>query len=75
MNITRRNVLQGIAAGSALPTLPHAANLNTKSRPNILFIMVDQLHHKAISALGNSNVNTPNIDRLIRSGTSFETCQ
>ena len=75
MNMTRRKVLQGIAGATALPALPHAAALRAKSRPNILFILVDQLHHKAISALGNSNVQTPNIDRLVHSGTTIETCQ
>lgn len=40
-------------------------------RPNIVFVHVDQLHHKAISAYGCAHVHTPNIDRIIRNGYSF----
>ncbi len=41
------------------------------SAPNIVFVHVDQLHHRAISAYGAQHVRTPNIDRLITEGTSF----
>lgn len=40
-------------------------------KPNIVFIMVDQMHHKAISAYGNTDVNTPNLDRMVQDGYSF----
>ncbi len=40
-------------------------------RPNILFIHVDQMHFRAISAYGNSYVNTPALDRMVSDGTSF----
>lgn len=36
-----------------------------------MFVHVDQLHHKAISAYGCKYVQTPNIDRIIREGYSF----
>ena len=38
--------------------------MNT-TKPNILFIMTDQLSANAIGALGNSVVKTPNIDKLV----------
>ena len=40
-------------------------------KPNIVFVHVDQLSAKAISAYGNTFVKTPNMDFLIREGTSF----
>mgnify|MGYP001393975151 CR=1 FL=1 len=40
-------------------------------RPNIVFIMVDQLHFNAISAYGNPYVKTLNLDRLVNEGFSF----
>jgi choline-sulfatase len=40
-------------------------------RPNILFINVDQLSMAPIGAHGSPHVHTPNIDRLVRQGTSF----
>jgi choline-sulfatase len=41
------------------------------ARPNILFIMCDQLRADAIAALGNPHIHTPNLDRLVRRGVSF----
>lgn len=40
-------------------------------RPNILFIMCDQLRADAIGAYGNSIVRTPNMDRLARRGITY----
>jgi len=36
--------------------------------PNIVFVHVDQMHHRAISALGNKHVKTPGFDTLMREG-------
>jgi arylsulfatase A-like enzyme len=44
----------------------------SRKKPNILFILTDQQHHQAISALGNSLLSTPNMDSLVASGTTFE---
>lgn len=41
------------------------------SKPNVLFIMTDQQRADTIAALGNSNIYTPNLDRLVRRGVSF----
>ena len=41
------------------------------NQPNIVFIHTDQQHHLAISAYGNRDVSTPNMDRLIAEGISF----
>ena len=40
-------------------------------KPNIVFIFADDLTYKAINALGNAEVQTPNIDRLVQDGTTF----
>src|SRR5437868_15212888 len=40
-------------------------------RPDILFIMTDQQRFDTIAALGNPDVYTPNMDRLVRRGISF----
>jgi len=42
-------------------------------RPNILFIMVDEMRWNALGCAGNSIVRTPNLDRLAREGTRFAT--
>jgi len=43
-----------------------------KNRPNILFIMADQLAASALAAYGHKLVKTPNLDRLAAQGTVFE---
>jgi choline-sulfatase len=40
-------------------------------QPNILYLMCDQFRYDCIAALGNQEVNTPNLDRLVRRGLSF----
>ena len=40
-------------------------------KPNIVFVNVDQMHHKAISAYGCKHVRTPNIDKIVAEGYSF----
>lgn len=42
-----------------------------KERPNVLFILADDMTHEAIHALGNEEVITPNLDRLVAGGTAF----
>src|SRR5690606_20050332 len=39
--------------------------------PNILWICTDQQRWNTIGALGNPFVKTPNLDRLVREGVSF----
>lgn len=41
------------------------------SQPNILFIFTDDQRFDTISALGNSEIDTPNLDRLVAEGTTF----
>jgi arylsulfatase A-like enzyme len=40
-------------------------------RPNILFLFTDDQRFDAVGALGNPEVITPNMDRLVESGTTF----
>jgi arylsulfatase A-like enzyme len=42
-----------------------------EKKPNIVLILTDDLTYKAIGALGNDVVKTPNIDQLFSEGTSF----
>lgn len=40
-------------------------------KPNILFLFADDQCFDTIHALGNSEIQTPNLDRLVRNGTTF----
>ncbi|MFS4446994.1 sulfatase-like hydrolase/transferase [Maribacter sp. 2307UL18-2] len=40
-------------------------------KPNIVFVFADDLTYTAIQALGNEEVRTPNLNRLVNQGTTF----
>lgn len=40
-------------------------------KPNILFILTDDQRHDTIHALGNKQIKTPNLDKLVENATSF----
>ena len=42
-----------------------------QKKPNVLFIITDDQRFDTINALGNSEIITPNLDRLAQRGTSF----
>lgn len=46
-------------------------SVNRSDKPNVLFIFADDLSYETIHALGNENIHTPNLDRLVHMGTSF----
>lgn len=47
---------------------------NPSSRPNFLFLIADDLMFRTINSINNKEVQTPNIDRLVRSGCHFTHC-
>ena len=42
-----------------------------KNRPNILILLTDDQSFNTINALGNKEVSTPNIDKLVSNGFTF----
>lgn len=44
---------------------------NAASKPNILFIFADDQCFDTIYALGNKEIETPNLDKLVSNGTTF----
>lgn len=63
--MTRRDLLKlgSVAAVTRGQTPP--------KRPNILVLFTDDQRFDTVHALGNSEVRTPNMDRLVRNGVSF----
>ncbi|MFK7789625.1 MAG: sulfatase, partial [Phycisphaeraceae bacterium] len=43
-----------------------------KDQPNILIVLADDLHWYDMGCMGNTQVNTPNIDRLASEGLTFD---
>lgn len=46
--------------------------IEADSRPNVLFVMTDQQRFDTITALGNRQISTPNLDRLAARGVTFD---
>ena len=66
--MTRREALVApFVAGLAAPLLA-----KTDPRPNLLFILIDDLRYTAPGYAGHPFVKTPNIDRIAREGAIFE---
>ena len=40
-------------------------------KPNVVFLFADDFTYEAIHALGNSSIKTPNLDKLVKRGTTF----
>ena len=47
------------------------ASSSGAARPNILFLFSDDQRADTIAVLGNRHIHTPNLDRLVREGTTF----
>src|ERR1041385_7247983 len=76
MKLTRRRFVQGVAAGATfLSDFVSVARMQTSSakdsRPNILFILADDLGWGDLSCYGRPDYRTPNIDLLASQGTRF----
>ena len=63
--------------GCALPVAAHTTKKVKKAtpkRPNIVFILADDLGYGDLHCYGNREIQTPNIDRLADTGTRFSQC-
>ncbi len=71
--MTRRSLLKSAVAAASL-VLGASAQLvcaEPAQRPNVLFLFSDDQQHDTIHALGNDAIETPNLDRLVSTGTTF----
>jgi arylsulfatase A-like enzyme len=67
---TRRDVLAGGAGVLGLAASPEAAR-SAEAKPNIVFIMADDLGYADVSCYGRREYTTGNIDRLAQGGMRF----
>lgn len=68
--ITRRATIGGAAAALATAAIPAAAR-SPRRRPNILYIMADDLGYADLSCYGRRDFETPVLDRLAKDGLRF----
>ncbi|QJD92617.1 arylsulfatase [Duganella dendranthematis] len=67
--IRREFILSALAAIAATPVF--AAPLSGARRPNIIFILADDMGYGDTAIYGQRKIATPNIDRLARGGMLF----
>lgn len=70
MKVDRRQFIAG-AAGIAVAGSLAASRSEAASRPNILFILADDMGWGDLSCYGRPDYQTPNLDRLARQGARF----
>ncbi len=71
----RREFLK--AAGSSAVTLALADNLaaaDRSAKPNIVYMMLDEIGYFELSCMGHKILKTPNLDRLAAEGMRFAQC-
>lgn len=69
--LSRRRALTGAAAVLAASASPAVARTAARRRPNILYIMADDMGYADLSCYGRRDFETPAIDRLARQGVRF----
>ncbi|NQT87145.1 sulfatase-like hydrolase/transferase, partial [bacterium] len=69
--MNRRTFLKGIGAAGVLAA---GHGLAAPEKPNIIFIMVDDMGIGDVGCYGSKKVKTPNVDRMATEGTRFTDC-
>ena len=75
--MNRRKFLELSSVAMAASQVRHARaqpQARPSTRPNFLFFIADDLMFRTIRAINNPEVETPNMDRLVRDGVHFTHC-
>ena len=73
LNINRTKIytLLVLLVITVMPIEVISQSKTTTKQPNILFLLTDDQSFNTINALGNKEVFTPNMDKLVNEGTAF----
>jgi len=74
--MNRRDFLKAATFGTAAFAVPGCAQARRgrakkPSKPNIIYVMLDELGYFELSCMGNKYLKTPNIDRMATEGIRF----
>src|SRR5437667_719799 len=70
-HFTRREFIRAALAGPALSGSGTSQNTAQPQRPNVIFILADDLGYGDLSCYGRPDYQTPVLDRLAREGLRF----
>lgn len=74
----RRKIMIGsvllIGVAGSLQALAQKKNVREKQNPNVVFILADDLGYGDLGCYGQEKLETPNIDKLARTGMRFTQC-
>ena len=70
-NISRRQMLRAAALGSMSLIAARRSRAQARRRPNIVFILADDMGYADVACYGRPDVRTPNIDRQVRTDRFF----
>jgi arylsulfatase A len=69
--ISRREFVKTAGLGAAALALPLGQDRNRARKPNIVYILADDLGMGEVGCYGQKKIRTPNIDRLAAEGMKF----
>jgi len=69
--MNRKNFLKTISLTTIGSSFIGCKSLKRKNRPNVLFIMADDLGYNHLGCYGQEKIKTPNIDKLATQGVKF----
>ncbi len=71
----RRDFLKAVSFGAAAFSMSAYAQTpkpgDKSKKPNIVYIMIDELGYFELSCMGNKHLETPNIDKMAAEGMRF----
>jgi len=72
-NLSRREFLKHTLTGAVALTVPGFLTKcsSVKQKPNIIFLFADDQNFETLRALGNNEIFTPNLDRLVARSKQF----
>ncbi|MBM3290038.1 MAG: arylsulfatase [Candidatus Hydrogenedentes bacterium] len=74
MDVTRREWLRAAGVAAATGALGHSANAASPPKPNIVFILADDLGYGDLGCYGQQRIHTPHLDRMAQEGMRFTQC-
>ncbi len=72
VNVSRRGFLRGMLVTGTASAWPMRWSQAQSAKPNVLFLMADDLGYGDVGFNGNTLVQTPHLDRMAADGIRFE---